>query len=74
MEQQSASGNDEKAPENPVEEKAGNSLSSIQEEYIHELHILQGMASTAEPLKYCLQDDARLAIVHFELVTPPPDL
>ncbi|HAO47232.1 MAG TPA: hypothetical protein DCQ97_09915 [Chitinophagaceae bacterium] len=64
---------EEKAPEKPVEEKSSNT-SNIQEEYVHELHLQQGFAATGESLKYNLLDEAKLAIVHFELTSPPPDL
>lgn len=66
---------EDEAPGKPAEEKssAGNQ-NNIQEEYVHELHLLKTGASAARPLKYCLLDEARLSIVHFELISPPPDL
>jgi len=73
VEQTDADGPKDEAPEKPVEEKSSN-ISNIQEEYVHELHLLQGFAATGNTLKYCLLDEARLTIVHFELISPPPDL
>lgn len=62
------------SPEKPVEEKSSTGGISIQEEYVHELHLQQGFAAAENPLKYSLIDEAKLSIVHFELVSPPPDL
>lgn len=61
-------------PEKPVEEKSSAGGISIQEEYVHELHLQQGFAAAENPLNYCLLDEAKLSIVHFELISPPPDL
>ena len=75
MEQSDAGMPEDEAPGKPAEEKssAGNQ-NNMQEEYVHELHLLKTGASASNPLKYCLLDEARLAIVHFELISPPPDL
>jgi hypothetical protein len=65
---------DESTPEKPVEEKPASNNVSIQEEYVHELHSLYNTVTVDNTLKYSLLDEARLTIVHFELVSPPPDI
>ncbi|HNU86897.1 MAG TPA: hypothetical protein PKJ94_01315 [Ferruginibacter sp.] len=75
IEQSDAGLPEDEAPGKPAEEKssAGNQ-GNMQEEYVHEFHPLKTGTSASNPLKYCLLDEARLAIVHFELISPPPDL
>lgn len=68
------SGSAENAPEKPVEEKSSAGSINIQEEYVHELHSHQAVVIAGNASKYCLLDEARLAIVHFDLTSPPPDL
>ena len=65
---------DEIPSEKPVEEKSSTSSVSIQEEYVHEMHSLQNNAGADIALNYSLLDEAKLSIVHFELISPPPDL
>ncbi|MBK7376780.1 MAG: hypothetical protein KTQ13_00925 [Ferruginibacter sp.] len=73
FEQADTGGPKDEAPEKPVEEKSSG-VSNMQEEYVHEQHLLRGLTAADNTFKYFLMDEARLAIVHFELISPPPDL
>jgi len=64
---------DETSPEKPGEGKSSTGSVSIQEEYVHEISLIHNLASVDDPRQYRLLDDARLAIVHFELLSPPPN-
>ena len=64
---------DESSPEKPAEEKSSTGSVSIQEEYVHEVSLNHRLAAVDNPIQYQLLDDARLAIVHFELLSPPPN-
>lgn len=64
---------DETSPEKPAEGKSSTGSVSIQEEYVHEISLIHNLASVDDPKQYRLLHDARLAIVHFELLSPPPN-
>ena len=64
---------DDRSAEKPVEQKSSNTNTSIQEEYVHEQHTFHGIAANYNLSNYCLLDAAKLAVVHFELISPPPD-
>jgi len=64
---------DDTSPEKPSEGKSSTGSISIQEEYVHEVNLIHGFASVDDPKQYRLLDDARLATVHFELLSPPPN-
>lgn len=64
----------ETSPEKPAEGKSSTSSVNIQEEYVHEMGIVNNLAPVEDPKQYRLLDDAQLAIVHFELLSPPPNI
>lgn len=75
IEQSDADMPEDETPGKPAEEKSSTgNQNNMQEEYVHELHLLKTYASAVNPTRYRLLDEARLAIVHFELISPPPDL
>ncbi|MFZ1370635.1 MAG: hypothetical protein WAR78_09635 [Ferruginibacter sp.] len=67
------SASDESSPEKPAEGKSSTGTVNIQEEYVHEISLIHSLALVDDPKQYRLLDDARLAIVHFELLSPPPN-
>ena len=67
-------GSKEKDPSAPVEEKSSsNNNGSIQEEYLHERIQENEFDGTAIVLKYQKLAVEKLQIVHFELLSPPPE-
>lgn len=69
-----AGSQNERSAEKPSEQKTSSTNLSIQEEYVHDQHSLHAFPAVYHSSKYHLVDDAKLAIVHFELISPPPDL
>lgn len=60
----------------PVGEKSstfGSNL-NLQEEYVHEFHLPAANITAANLVPYALHNDSKYAMVHFELISPPPDL
>lgn len=47
---------------------------NIQEEYVHEFHLPSPNIIAGNLIQYNLQNDTKFAMVHFELIAPPPDL
>jgi len=65
---------DEEQPSTPVEEKAPSGTNtSIQEEFLHEKHSLHDITWLEVLTNHRIHDAGKLTIVHFELVSPPPD-
>lgn len=64
----------EEIPEESSTEKPANPTVNIQEEYIHEQHGLSAFAFNGKGIKYDLLDEADLAFVCVDLLSPPPDL
>jgi hypothetical protein len=64
---------DERSPEKPVDEKSAAGSVNIQEEYVHEPRSIYIRSLIVDSKQYRLFDDASLAVVHFELISPPPD-
>ncbi len=65
---------DETSPEKPVEEKSSSGSVNLQEEYVHEFRLVHSLLTVDNTKQYHILDEAKLAIVHFELISPPPDL
>lgn len=65
---------DETLPEKPIEEKSASGNLNIQEEYVHDMKLTHILSSIDDDRNYRLIDEANLATVHFELISPPPDL
>jgi hypothetical protein len=64
--------NDEESPA-PVEEKSSSKTGlTVQEEYIHELHLLQNLSAFVVLSKHKIPAAEKLQVVHFELDSPPP--
>jgi hypothetical protein len=59
------SGPDEKGPGNPV---------SFNEEYLHDAGNIAGPGCSRLLVKFAQDQASRLLHVHFEIVSPPPDL
>jgi hypothetical protein len=59
-------------PPNPTEEKSGSSI-SILEEFIHENHFSIDLSWFDINLLKNISDPDKLAKVHFELISPPPE-
>ena len=66
-------GNAKPTPPNPTEEKSGNSI-SILEEFIHESHFSFDLSWFDMNLLKMISDPDKLAKVHFELISPPPEV
>jgi len=61
-------------PSAPVEEKASsNNSPTVQEEYLHEKHSFQEIERTENLLHHLILDAEKLAVVHYELISPPPE-
>jgi hypothetical protein len=64
----------EKDPSAPVEEKSSsNSSLSVQEEYLHDQHSLDLLSENEKLLHHKNLVVEKLQVVHFELISPPPD-
>ncbi len=74
MEAAEDNASDESSPEKPAEGKSSINSVSIQEEYVHEISFVSSLTLVDNPRQYRLLDAARLAIVHFELLSPPPNV
>lgn len=63
---------DEESPA-PVEEKSSAKTGlTVQEEYIHDLHIIKDDSAITLSAEHKIPAEEKLQIVHFELVSPPP--
>lgn len=60
----------------PTGEKSSNigSNLNLQEEYVHEFHLPSAGIAAGNRAQYALHNESEYALVHFELIAPPPDL
>lgn len=66
--------NDDKDPSAPVEEKSSSTNSiSVQEEYLHEKHSADEFLLLETLSHNKILATEKLQVVHFELVSPPPE-
>lgn len=63
----------EDANPGPVEEKSANSNLNIQEEYVHEYHLQSNFLALDILNHHRIIEAGKLCIVHFELISPPPE-
>lgn len=63
--------NEEKIPSSP-EEKSSNNI-SIQEEYVHDTYHENDDLAFSNLTHHTIINTWKLSIVHFELLSPPPD-
>ena len=52
--------------------KTGSNL-TIQEEYVHEFHLQQQVILQGKRMQYNLFGEEKYAMVHYDLISPPPD-
>ena len=60
--------------EKPAEGKSSTGSVNVQEEYVTEGSLIHGPSMVDDPMQYQLLDDATLPVVHFELLSPPPNV
>ena len=66
-------GKQDKDPSAPVEEKStSNSSPTVQEEYLHEKHSFKEIVRAESLVHHLILDAEKLAVVHYELISPPP--
>ncbi len=62
-------------PSAPVEEKSSESNNgAFQEEFLHEKNMYKEIVSSEAIPHYSHLSTAKLPTIHFELISPPPDL
>ena len=59
---------------NPTEEKSGNSGFSILEEMIHEVDLNLDLSWFNKLYLHKVMESSKIALVHFELLSPPPEV
>lgn len=69
-----SSDSEENEAPSPVEEKSKSSGTSIQEEYLHDKCSLRLLAASTVQSRYHIPNEEKLQVVHFELLSPPPEL
>ena len=62
----------EETPPVPTEEKSTESSSTFHEDFLHENNFVCWL-STPTPLLHKLMSADKLKLIHYELISPPPD-
>lgn len=58
----------------PTEEKSTESGLSLMEELLHEHHLLTELTALNKIFQHIIAEADKLQIVHFELLSPPPEM
>lgn len=63
---------DKETPSGEESSKAGTNL-TIQEEYVHEVHLQHLVVLQDKRMQYNLFSEEEYTMIHYELISPPPD-
>ncbi len=72
VENHKSKGQGKETPCGEESSKTGSNL-SIQEEYVHEFHLQHQVIFQDKRTQYNLFGEEENAMVHYELISPPPD-
>ena len=68
-------GKQDNDPSAPVEEKSSSTNNlTVQEEYLHEKHSFKEIESLEAIIQHQVLAVEKLQVVHFELISPPPEV